>query len=308
MQIYDSVLDTVGNTPLIRLSRIEKSLGLNAELIAKTESRNPGGSAKDRVALEMIRQAECDGRLKPGGTIIEATSGNTGVGLALAATVLGYHVVLTMPETMSLERRKLLAGFGAELVLTAGSEGMAGANRKAEELLNNTPNSIRAFQFENEANPNAHEKTTGVEIWRDTDGTVDAFVATAGTCGTLVGTARYLKKQNPLITVIGVEPTESPLISQGHTGRHDIQGIGANFVPAVYDASVVDRVVTVSTEEAYITARQLMRTEGILCGISSGAAIAAAIELARQPEMAGKRIVAILPDTGERYLSTKLFD
>ena len=308
MQVYDSVLDTVGNTPLVRLCRVEKALGLHAELLAKIESRNPGGSAKDRVALEMIRQAERDGRLKPGGTIIEATSGNTGVGLALAAAVLGYHVILTMPETMSMERRKLLSGFGAKLVLTPGSEGMAGANAKAEELFNGTPNSIRAFQFENEANPNAHEQSTGVEIWNDTDGTVDMFVATAGTCGTLVGTARCLKKRNPAITVIGVEPKESPLLTEGYAGAHGIQGIGANFVPKVYDASVVDRVVTVSTEDSYETAKLLMRTEGILCGISSGAAVRAAIEAAGCPESAGKRIVALLPDTGERYLSTKLFD
>ena len=306
--MYESILDTVGNTPLLHASRLEKALGLSATLLLKLESRNPGGSAKDRVAVNMIREAERTGALRPGGTIIEATSGNTGVGLALVAAVLGYHVILTMPDTMSLERRKLLSGFGAELLLTPGSEGMAGANEKAEELLRTIPNSMRALQFENPANPAAHEASTGPELWRDAAGKLDAFVATVGTGGTLCGTGRYLKKQSPRIRVFAVEPSESPLLSGGKAGPHGIQGIGANFIPKNYDPAVVDGVLPVSTEAAVKTAKLLMRTEGVLCGISSGAAAAGAVALAGRPEFAGAVIAALLPDTGERYLSTALFD
>lgn len=306
--IYDSVIDTIGNTPLVRASRFEKALQVPATILVKTESRNPGGSAKDRIAVAMIREAECSGRLKPGGTLIEATSGNTGIGLGLAASCLGYRVVLTMPETMSVERQKILRAFGAELVLTEGARGMAGANEKAEELLSSIPNSIRVLQFENPANPQAHFDTTGPEIWRDTEGKLDAFVATVGTGGTLSGTGRYLKQQNAAIGVYAVEPAESPLLSGGKAGSHGIQGIGANFVPETYDASIVSGVLTVSTQEAIETAKLLMTSEGLLCGISSGAAACAAVKLANRPEMRGKTIVALLTDTGERYLSTALFD
>lgn len=306
--IYPSVLDTIGNTPLISIDRFCAIKGLSAKVYAKTESRNPGGSAKDRIALAMIRDAEESGKLSPGGTIIEATSGNTGIGLAMAASVLGYHLVLTMPETMSVERQKILRAFGAELVLTPGPQGMAGSNDKAEELLNQIPGSIRILQFENPANPSAHFHTTGPEIWRDTDKRLDAFVATVGTGGTLSGVGRYLKEQNEKIGVYGVQPAESPILTGGQPGPHGIQGIGPNFVPQNYDSSVVDDVFSVTTEEALETAQLLMKTEGLLCGISSGAAAYAAAKLASRPDMAGKTIVVLLTDTGERYLSTKLFD
>ena len=305
--IYDSVLDTIGNTPLIRADRFAQANGLNATLLLKTEGRNPGGSAKDRIALAMIRDAENCGRLKPGGTVIEATSGNTGIGLGLVAAVLGYRLILTMPETMSVERQKILRAFGAELVLTDGAQGMAGANEKAEEIQRATPNSIRIFQFENPANPHAHFDTTGPEIWRDTGGRVDAFVATVGTGGTLSGTGRYLKSMNPQIGIYAVEPTESPLLSGGKAGKHGIQGIGANFVPENYDATIVEEVLTVSTQDAIDTSKLLMKTEGLLCGISSGAAACAAVMLAKRDRLASGTIVAFLTDTGERYLSTALF-
>lgn len=306
--IYDSILDTIGNTPVVCLDRYAKKCNVQATLLAKCESRNPGGSAKDRVAISMIREAERSGRLQPGGTIIEATSGNTGVGLGLAAAVLGYRVILTMPDTMSIERRKILAAFGADIVLTEGSRGMAGANETAEKLLNEIPGSIRMFQFSNPDNPKAHYETTGPEFWHDTEGKLDAFVATVGTGGTLTGTARYLKQQNPAIAVYAVEPAESPMLSRGQAGSHGIQGIGANFVPENYDASLVTEVLSVHTQEAIEHAKLLMTTEGLLCGISSGAAACAAVQLATREEMRGKRIALILPDTGERYLSTALFD
>ena len=306
--IYDSVLETVGNTPVIRLDRYAERCGVCATLLAKCESRNPGGSAKDRVALSMIREAERSGRLLPGGAIIEATSGNTGVGLGLAAAVLGYRVILTMPDTMSIERQKILAAFGAEIVLTEGSRGMAGANEAAEKLLSEIPGSMRMFQFANPDNPKAHYDTTGPELWRDTDGMLDAFVATVGTGGTLCGTARYLKERNPDIAVYAVEPAESPLLSGGQAGPHGIQGIGANFIPENYDASLVTEALPVHTREAIEHAKLLATTEGLLCGISSGAAACAAVRLAARAEMRGKRIAFILPDTGERYLSTALFD
>ena len=305
--IYGSVLDTIGNTPLVRADRLAEAEGLRATLLLKLESRNPGGSAKDRVAVHLIDDAEKRGTLKPGGTIIEATSGNTGVGLALAAAVRGYHVILTMPETMSVERRKLLAGFGAELILTDGKLGMAGANEKAEELLRAIPNSMRAMQFDNPANPETHFLSTGPEIWRDTEGKLDAFVASAGTCGTVCGTGRYLKERNANVRVYAVEPAESPMLSKGVAGPHGIQGIGANFVPKNYDPAVVDEVLTATTEESVAMAQRLMRTEGILCGISSGAAVAAAVRLLQRAAYAGKTVVALLPDTGERYLSTAVF-
>ena len=305
--IYDSVLDTIGRTPLVRVSRFAASEGVPDNLVVKQESRNPGGSAKDRVALRLIREAEESGRLRPGGTVIEATSGNTGVGLALIAGILGYRVILTMPETMSIERQKILRAFGAELILTEGAKGMAGANEKAAELLAQIPNSIRAFQFENPANPEAHYRTTGPEIWQDTEGKIAVYVATVGTAGTHCGTAKYLREQHPAIQVFAVEPAESPLLSGGKAGKHGIQGIGANFVPGNYDASLVDEVLTVPTETAIQTAQKLMRTEGILCGISSGAAVAAAAEVAKRPAFRGKLVVTVLPDTGERYLSTSLF-
>ncbi len=305
--IYDSILDVIGQTPLIRISRYAKRMGLTATLLAKPESMNPGGSAKDRVALQLIRHAEAEGQLQPGGAIIEATSGNTGVGLAMVARVLGYRVILTMPDSMSIERRNLLKAFGAELVLTEGNKGMAGANEAAARIHAETPNSIRAMQFENPANPEAHMLSTGPEICRATDGRIDAFVATAGTGGTVSGTGRYLKAQNPNIRVYAVEPTESPMLSKGVSGSHGIQGIGANFVPKTFDRSVIDGILTVSTEEATETARLLVDTEGMLCGISSGACLCAATQLAKQPAFSAATIVVLLPDTGERYLSMGLF-
>ncbi|MEG1524198.1 MAG: cysteine synthase A [Clostridia bacterium] len=305
--IFDSVLDTIGNTPLIRATRFTRRENLQATLLFKLESKNPGGSAKDRIALWMIRDAEENGSLKPGGTVIEATSGNTGIGLGLVAAVLGYHVILTMPDSMSIERQKILRAFGAELILTPGAKGMAGANEKAEELERSIPGSIRACQFENDANPAAHRQTTGPEIWRDTEGALDAFVACVGTGGTVSGVGQYLKMQDANIRVFAVEPEESPLLSGGQASAHGIQGIGANFIPETYDPAIVDAVLTVSTQQAFEMARKLMVTEGILCGISSGAAAVAAVCLARKPEMFGKTIVTLLTDTGERYLSTALF-
>jgi cysteine synthase A len=279
---------------------------LKACILAKIESFNPGGSVKDRAALAMIEDAEQKGQLLPGALIIEPTSGNTGVGLAWIASLKGYKVVLTMPETMSIERQKLLKALGAEIILTPGAEGMAGAIKKAEELRNNTPGSIIIGQFDNPSNPEAHTSTTAQEIWRDTNGNIDFFVAGVGTGGTLCGTARGLKAHNPHIKAIAVEPAESPILSNGNAGPHKIQGIGANFIPKNYDASVVDEVITVKGDDAITTAQLLARREGIFCGISSGAAINAAIKIAQQPENEGKTIVVLLPDTGERYLSTEL--
>lgn len=307
MRIFQNMTELIGKTPMVRLSRLEQKYGVQAVLLAKVEGMNPGGSAKDRPALNMIMQAEYNGRLKPGGTIIEPTSGNTGIGLAAVAACRGYHVVLTMPDNMSIERRRLAGAYGAEIVLTPAEEGMTGAVQKAEELQKCTPNSILGGQFNNSANPAAHQETTGPEIWQDTDGTVDIFVAGVGTGGTITGTARYLKAKNPAVQIVAVEPSGSPLLSQGKTGPHGLQGIGANFVPDNLDQSLVDAIVPVTEEDAYTAGRALARHEGILAGISSGAALWAAVELSKYPEYQGKRIVVLLPDTGERYLSTPLF-
>ena len=306
MGIYHSVEQLVGNTPLLSVDHYVRARGLEAVILAKLERCNPAGSAKDRVALEMLRQAEASGVLQPGGTVIEPTSGNTGIGLAAMAIAKGYRVILTMPATMSAERRALLKAYGAELVLVAEG-GMAGAVAKAEELAREIPGSFILGQFDNPANPAAHYKTTGPEIWRDTEGHVDLFVAGVGTGGTISGTGRYLKEQNPHIRIVAVEPASSPLLSQGHAGPHGLQGIGANFVPGNYDAKVVDEILTVTDEDAYRTGRLLARTEGIMAGITSGAALWAADELARRPENRGKTIVALLPDDGGRYLSTPLW-
>ena len=306
-RIYDNILQLIGNTPLVEVKKIEKSEGLQARLLVKLEGRNPGGSAKDRIALAMIETAEAEGHLTPGATIIEPTSGNTGIGLSLVGTVKGYHVILTMPETMSEERRKLLRAYGAELVLTPGSEGMAGAVKKAEELRDSIPGAVILQQFSNPANPAVHRRTTGEEIWRDTDGEVDILVAGVGTGGTVSGTGAALKNHKPGVKVVAVEPASSPLLTQGKAGPHKIQGIGANFVPDNYDPKVVDEVVDITDEAAFEGTRLLAREEGILAGISSGAALMAAIAEARLPENKGKTIVAVLPDTGERYLSTPVF-
>ena len=306
MGIYHSVEQLVGNTPLLSVDHYVRARRLEAVILAKLERCNPAGSAKDRVALEMLRQAEASGVLQPGGTVIEPTSGNTGIGLAAMAIARGYRVILTMPATMSAERRALLKAYGAELVLVTEG-GMAGAVAKAEELAREIPGSFIPGQFDNPANPAAHYKTTGPEIWRDTEGHVDIFVAGVGTGGTISGTGRYLKEQNPHIRIVAVEPASSPLLSQGHAGPHGLQGIGANFVPGNYDAKVVDEILTVTDEDAYRTGRLLARTEGIMAGITSGAALWAADELARRPENRGKTIVALLPDDGGRYLSTPLW-
>ena len=309
MAIYTSIDQLIGKTPLIELTHLEAELGLRSRVLAKLESKNPGGSAKDRIALSMIEAAERDGRLRPheGYTIIEPTSGNTGVGLSMIAAARGYRAVIVMPETMSEERRRLMRAYGAELVLTPGAEGMAGAIRRAEELAETTPKSIIAGQFENPANPAAHFATTGPEIWADTEGTVHALVAGVGTGGTITGVGRYLKEQKPDVRVVAVEPDASPVLEGGTAGPHKIQGIGAGFVPEALDTSVYDEVIPVAAEDAFATGRTLGRTEGILAGISSGAALWAALEVARRPEMAGKTIVVVLVDTGERYLSTELF-
>ena len=307
MPIYHSVTELIGRTPLLELCNYEKHHGLGATVLAKLECGNPAGSAKDRVAANMIARAEAEGRLPPGGTILEPTSGNTGIGLAAVAAAKGYHVILTMPDTMSVERRALIAAYGAEIVLTPGAEGMAGAVTKAEELHRSIPGSIIAGQFENPANPEAHERTTGPEIWADTEGKVDIFVAGAGTGGTVSGVGRYLKAQDPNIKVVAFEPASSPLLTEGHAGPHGLQGIGANFVPENLDRGVLDEILTVTDGDAYATGRELARTEGILVGITSGAAVWAAAQLAVRPENAGKTIVALLPDSGERYLSTPMF-
>ena len=303
--IHSFITEKVGNTPLVRINRLNTGA---AEVLVKVEYFNPGGSVKDRIALAMVEAAEKSGALKPGGTIIEPTSGNTGVGLALIAAVKGYKLILTMPETMSIERRKLAKAYGAEIVLTEGAKGMKGAIAKAEELLAATPGAIIPQQFENEANPAYHYRTTGPEIWADTDGKVDAFVAGVGTGGTITGTGKFLREKNPDIKIVAVEPDTSPVLSKGTPGPHKIQGIGAGFVPKVLDTALLSEIVTVSAENAGATARAAAAQEGLLVGISSGAALFTALELSKRPEYAGKRIVALLPDTGERYLSTWLFE
>ena len=307
MNIKNSLTELIGHPPLLALRRWAKQQQLAAEIVAKVEYFNPGGSVKDRVALSMITDAEEKGLLKPGALIIEPTSGNTGVGLAWVASVKGYRLILTMPETMSLERRNLLKALGAQLVLTPGSEGMGGAIRKAQEIQAATPGSLILQQFENPANPLAHERTTAEEIWQDTDGQVDIFVASVGTGGTLTGTARGLKKKNPNIRIVAVEPAGSPVLSGGKAGPHKIQGIGAGFIPKILDTSLIDQIIPVTDEDAMRTSRELSATEGLLVGISSGAAAFAAREIAKEESNQGKRIVVLLPDTGERYLSTELF-
>ena len=305
--IYTSADQLIGKTPLLKLSRIEKEAGLKARILAKLEYFNPAGSVKDRIAKAMIDEAEAGGKLKPGSTIIEPTSGNTGIGLASVAAARGYRIIITMPETMSVERRQLMKAYGAELVLTEGAKGMKGAIAKAEELAKEIPDSFIPGQFVNPANPAAHRSTTGPEIWEDTDGKVDIFVAGVGTGGTITGVGQYLKEQNPAVKVAAVEPKDSPVLREGRSGSHKIQGIGAGFVPEVLDTAVYDEVIPVSNEDAFAAGRLVGRKEGILVGISSGAALHAAIELAKRPENARKTIVALFPDTGDRYLSTPLF-
>lgn len=306
-KIYKSVEELIGKTPLLELTHLEQKMGLNANLLAKVEALNPGGSAKDRVAKRMVEDAEKAGILKEGATIIEPTSGNTGIGLAVMAAARGYRAIIVMPDTMSMERRLLMTAFGAELVLTEGAKGMAGAIEKAEELAKKIPNSFIPGQFDNPSNPAAHYDTTGPEIWEDTDGKVDIFVAGIGTGGTLTGVGRYLKEKNPNVKIIGVEPASSPLLTKGTAGPHGLQGIGANFVPSILDTELYDEVLTVTEEEAYEAGRALARKEGLLAGISAGAAVHAAAEVAKRPENAGKNVVVLLPDTGDRYLSTPMF-
>lgn len=308
MNVYKSVEELIGKTPLVELSNYNKKHGLDAKLLAKLEFFNPAGSAKDRVAKSIIAEAEAAGQLREGATVIEPTSGNTGIALAMLAAAKGYRAIIVMPESMSIERRKLIASFGAELVLTPASEGMNGAVSKAEELQKEIPNAIVAGQFYNPANPKAHYATTGPEIFEDTDGEVGIFVAGVGTGGTLSGVGAYLKEKNPNVQIIGVEPEASPLISKGVSGPHAIQGIGANFVPENFNAAICDEMVTVGNEEALASGREIMKTDGLLVGISSGAAIYAATQIAKRAENAGKKIVVLLPDTGERYLSTALFE
>ena len=303
MDIKDTVTQLIGNTPLLRLHKMEERFGAGAEIVAKVEMFNPAGSIKDRVGYNMVIEAEKSGRLQPGGTIIEPTSGNTGVGLAMTAAARGYKAVMVMPESMSLERRKLLAALGAELVLTDRNEGMKGSVEKAEALAKEIPGSIIAGQFENPANPQAHYETTAPEIWDATDGSVDIFIATFGTGGTVTGVGRYLKEKDPDIEVIGVEPASSPLVTEGKAGPHKIQGIGANFIPEVLDVKLMDEVITVTDDDALETMKELAKTEGLLVGVSAGAAVYAAGQVAARPENAGSRIVVVLPDTGERYLS-----
>ena len=307
MPIYHSVTELIGRTPLLELCNYERNHDLKAVLLAKLECMNPAGSAKDRVAANMIRRAEEAGSLRPGGTIIEPTSGNTGIGLASVAAARGYRIIIVMPDTMSVERRQLMKAYGAELVLTEGAKGMKGAIAKADELAKELPNSFIPGQFVNPANPAVHKATTGPEIWEDTDGNVDIFVAGVGTGGTVTGTGEYLKSQNPNVKVVAVEPASSPVLSQGHAGAHKIQGIGAGFVPDVLDTKIYDEIITVKNDDAFATGRLIGKHEGVLVGISSGAAVWAAIELAKRPENKGKTIVALLPDTGDRYLSTPLF-
>ena len=307
MKIYNDISELIGGTPILRLSKMCRRLNVNADILGKLEYFNPAGSVKDRIAKSMLDDAEQKGLIKSGSVIIEPTSGNTGIGLAMLAAARAYRLILTMPETMSGERRALLKAYGAELVLTEGSKGMNGAIEKAYELLSEHEGSFMPAQFKNPANPQAHIETTGPEIWNGTDGNIDIFVACVGSAGTITGTGRYLKSKNPNIKVIAVEPSASPLLSKGVAGSHKIQGIGANFVPEVLDRSIIDRIITVADEDAFSMGRELARTEGVLAGISSGAALAAAAKLANESENAGKSIVAILPDTGERYLSAGLF-
>ncbi len=306
-KIYKSAAELIGNTPLLEVRNIEKELGLEAKVLVKLEYFNPAGSAKDRIALNMIEDAEAKGTLKPGSVIIEPTSGNTGIGLASIAATKGYRVILTMPETMSVERRNILKAYGAEIVLTDGSKGMNGAIAKANELAAEYENSFIPGQFENPANPEIHRKTTGPEIWEDTEGNVDIFVAGVGTGGTITGVGEYLKSQNPNIKVVAVEPATSPVLSQGKSGPHKIQGIGAGFVPKALNTSVYDEIMPIENEDAFTIGKLIAKKEGILVGISSGAALYAAIEQAKRPENKGKTIVALLPDSGDRYYSTPLF-
>lgn len=308
MKIYNNAAETIGNTPLVRFSAYADKTGAEAEILAKLEYRNPAGSAKDRVGFEMLREAMESGKINKNSVIIEPTSGNTGIGIASVAAQMGLRVIITMPETMSLERRKLLAAYGAELVLTDGSKGMTGAIAKANELAAEIENSFIPAQFDNLANAEAHYKTTGPEIWADTDGEADIFVAGVGTGGTITGVGRYLKEKNPDIKIIAVEPADSPFLSQGKAGAHGLQGIGAGFIPKILDTEIYDEIITVTTEEAYETARQTVKTEGILIGISSGAALYAATVVAERKENKGKKIVVLLPDGGERYMSTGMFD
>ena len=306
MAVYNNILETIGGTPLVRLNRLTE--GKKAEVLVKVESFNPANSVKDRIGKAIIDAAVAEGALKPGGTIVEATSGNTGIALAFAGATLGYKVILTMPETMSNERKVLLRAYGAEIVLTPGAAGMKGAVDKANEILEQTPNAILARQFGNEANPKIHEETTGPEIWEDADGHVDAFVAGVGTGGTVTGVGRYLKSKNPDLYLVAVEPSTSPVLSEGHAGPHKIQGIGANFVPEVLDRELLDEVITATNEESIEVARKLATEEGLLVGISSGANVSAALKLADRPEFEGKTIVVVAPDFGERYVSTVLFE
>ena len=308
MKVNQKISELIGKTPLLELGNIEKELGLEAKLIVKLEYFNPAGSVKDRIAKGMIDDAEAAGKLKPGSVIIEPTSGNTGIGLASVAAARGYRLIITMPETMSVERRKLMKAYGAELVLTDGAKGMKGAIAKAEELAKEIENSFIPSQFTNPANPAVHEKTTGVEIWDDTDGTVDIFVAGVGTGGTISGTGKYLKSKKAEIKVVAVEPKDSPVLSEGKAGPHKIQGIGAGFVPDTLNTKIYDEIIPVANEDAFDTGRLIAKKEGVLVGISSGAALWAAIQLAKRPENKGKTIVALLPDTGERYLSTAMFE
>ena len=306
-KVYQSVTEIIGRTPLLAANSFAKAHDLKANLLVKLEYFNPSGSVKDRIAIAMVEQAEKDGKIAPGATLIEPTSGNTGIGIASVAAARGYRAILTMPETMSVERRNLLKAYGAEIVLTEGAQGMKGAIARAEQLQKEIPNSFIPSQFENLANPAAHERTTGPEIWADTDGKVDVFVAGVGTGGTVTGTGRYLKQQNPAVHVVAVEPTDSPVLSGGKPGPHKLQGIGAGFVPDTLDTKVYDEVIRVSNDDAFAYGREFAQREGALVGISSGAALAAAVELAKRPAYAGKTIVALLPDGGDRYLSTDLF-
>lgn len=306
-KIYKSAAELIGNTPLVEFANLEAEYGLDARILAKLEYFNPAGSVKDRIAAEIIRDAEEKGRLKPGGTIIEPTSGNTGIGLASIAAVKGYRLIIVLPETMSVERRNIIKAYGAQIVLTEGSKGMPGAISKAKELQAQTPGSIIAGQFENPANPRAHIEHTGPEIWEDTDGKVDIFVAGVGTGGTLTGVGEYLKAKNPDVKIVAVEPSDSPVLSEGRSGAHKIQGIGAGFVPEVLNTGIYDEIIPVDNDDAFDLGKKIAKKEGVLVGISSGAAVWAAIELAKRPENAGKNIVALLPDSGDRYYSTALF-